>query len=728
MNSKEQKPTILNYYALAAFFSSIVLGIAYITLFLWKEIGISHLIYYAILFTLAVIPVFVTEKAQAKTKFSNWLILLPASLAASFLFVYRLNPGWVTFAFLSLPVLYGFLLRAVFISSTAKSFNILSFLVLPILFVASWFADIGKFVRNLRFKVIKTNGVGTVVKRVVTGILVAAPFLLFFGVLLSSADAKFGKELGIFFEKIFGDWFTDDLISNLGKLFVGFLVSIYSMIYYFSLWNPESNLAKMMNKNNNRELKEAKRKWNAISVSVFLFALNLLFLAFVAFQFKYLFGGDDNIFKEEGFTYSQYARKGFGELSVVALSAYLVMLVINSKALIQKEAENIIYRANYIILAVCILIVTYSAFARLALYQQMYGYTELRLFASTGIVSIAILYVMLILSTFMKRPLKFTNTIICVLAVAFYLFWIMLPQDYAVAKLNYLRYKNTEKIDVPYLLGLSDEAIPVLIEMGEDPEVSQSIQILIYSELEDRWEDVKDSRKNWQSWNLIYEYNRKRLAEINESAWSDKAREQLQTFLDGYEEAVLTGQFEYAYENYWTKHSVPLDLSELEQFTITKYEFEGVPEFDDWAILGDSGTEYWMGMEIAADIEYNYLDDGSMCDNRGYTSREMCDEYKLRCGEDTEAVSDNSSGVFFTYDSDTGSFTAMNDPDSSESCQIRVSAKERDYVRVVLENGEWRIKDSSLMTLGNFRDGNSGRVLDENKYFEQNVDFSPMRH
>ena len=50
-----------------------------------------------------------------------------------------------------------------------------------------------------------------------------------------------------------------------------------------------------------------------IEVATLLISVDLLFLVFVWIQFAYLFGGQANI-TLEGYTYAEYARRGFFEL------------------------------------------------------------------------------------------------------------------------------------------------------------------------------------------------------------------------------------------------------------------------------------------------------------------------------------------------------------------------------------------------------------------------------
>ena len=64
-----------------------------------------------------------------------------------------------------------------------------------------------------------------------------------------------------------------------------------------------------------------------VEVGIVLAVVDLLFLAFVAVQFRYLFGGDEQVQAIAGMSYAEYARRGFFELvTVAALSLPLLLL------------------------------------------------------------------------------------------------------------------------------------------------------------------------------------------------------------------------------------------------------------------------------------------------------------------------------------------------------------------------------------------------------------------
>ncbi len=70
---------------------------------------------------------------------------------------------------------------------------------------------------------------------------------------------------------------------------------------------------------------------------IVLGSVTILFLAFVVIQFQYFFGGQSNI-SIEGYTFSEYARRGFGEL--VAVAFFSLLLLLGLGAITRRETEN----------------------------------------------------------------------------------------------------------------------------------------------------------------------------------------------------------------------------------------------------------------------------------------------------------------------------------------------------------------------------------------------------
>ena len=71
--------------------------------------------------------------------------------------------------------------------------------------------------------------------------------------------------------------------------------------------------------------------------AIILGSVVALFAFFVLIQFQYFFGGQANI-TIEGYTYAEYARRGFGELVTVAFFALLLFLGLS--ALVKRETAR----------------------------------------------------------------------------------------------------------------------------------------------------------------------------------------------------------------------------------------------------------------------------------------------------------------------------------------------------------------------------------------------------
>ncbi len=683
-------------YAFSAFLASIPLGLLYIYLFTWKVPGISHFIFYSIYFVLAIAPVFAVEKEKALDKLTSWIVVLPVTVLLSTVFLYRLHPGWLSVVFMIFPFLYGIILTSVFFKETVVNFNLFSFVTLPVLLAVSWFGDIVRFIKNFSFGFLKSKRTRRIIGKSFLGFVIAIPFLVIFASLFASADEVYREVVTDLVKNIFGDIFKDfdSFLSFIVKFVIGVVVSVYSMIYYFSLWNEESFLHKLMSKRGKNPLKEGKKNWDFVIFNVFLGLLNLLFLSFVIVQFGYIFGGESNILGGSAeFTYAKYARKGFWELSFVAILSYLIMLLLSLKVKAKSEFKRAIFRGNFLVLAGSVMIITYSAFARISLYESIYGFTQLRILVNLGIIFIALMYVALIYSLFIKNPWRFTNKALSIMIIVFSLAWLMIPTDLIVAQLNYNRYFNKIQenkdeyegpaLDLPHLLKSSDEAVPVILKIArnqgkEGVDFPETTVLLAKSELQIRYDDMKKERQDWQSFNLLDSYNKTEIENLlsEDVDWEKEAEKDLTIFLENYCAVLEDENFKEAYREYWTRHSESLDLEQLKDIDIKSCKISSVPERRNWSLVESESSTYWMGMGIYLDIKYSYTAEQYDYVSRGY--------------QDNEVITDRS-----------------------------------DYIKLVLEEGEWKIKDSSYFTLGNFQDGNKG-VKIENRYFEQNSSFDQL--
>ncbi|QYJ05686.1 DUF4173 domain-containing protein [Nocardioides panacisoli] len=217
--------------------------------------------------------------------------------------------------------------------------------------------------------------------------------------------------------------------------------------------------------------------------------VNAVFAAFLLAQATVVFGGHGHLQRTTGLTYAEYVHQGFGQLTVATALTLLVTWAAARKAPRGTAPDRGWLRGALGLLGVQTLVVVASALHRMDLYQEAYGFTELRLLVTAfegwvGVLVVAMLVAGVGLrARWLPRFALVTGTVALLGIVA-------LNPDAWIAERNLDRYAETGRVDWPYLQGLSQDAVPTLVE-----------------ELPDDLEDcalagrVRD-RDDWLEWNL----------------------------------------------------------------------------------------------------------------------------------------------------------------------------------------------------------------------------------
>ena len=139
-------------------------------------------------------------------------------------------------------------------------------------------------------------------KKVLIGIVISIPFLFVILNLLISADAQFERVLsGI----------SDLLSFRTDNIFRLIVILIYTFGFFGFM---QALLQKNINIAQRNSAHQPIVADGIITLTVLLL-LNMVYVLFVAVQFKYFFSGT----LDDGFTYAEYARRGFFELLFVTL-------------------------------------------------------------------------------------------------------------------------------------------------------------------------------------------------------------------------------------------------------------------------------------------------------------------------------------------------------------------------------------------------------------------------
>jgi len=303
------------------------------------------------------------------------------------------------------------------------------------------------------FKVLKARQTNTSKNAVLVliGLAVSLPFALILLGLFMSADAVFEKAVNTAIDFIgfdFGNIFAD--------IFLGFFGGAFLAAVLLGLKYEE------------QEQKSAGKVGNSIDgiiVGTFLTIINILLIAFVGFQFAYLFGGTENITLSD-MTYAEYARRGFFELTAASGIIFSIALFV---LIMTKKRENklpVWVQLCTVCLCLCNGVLLISALKRMLLYVDVYGLSVKRVLTLWFMCLIGLCLVWLIIKCFIPKidALKLIGitviTFVCILS--------LVNTERLIARYNIDRYMSnpdTITIDVYHLGQLSYTDAPELARL-----------------------------------------------------------------------------------------------------------------------------------------------------------------------------------------------------------------------------------------------------------------------
>jgi hypothetical protein len=448
------------------------------------------------------------------------LYLLLATFYVVFLLRFR-NRQFVNMRLGTLLMICTWLLASTYLLNNSLLFWMLNILVIPFLLVVQlvlitgkqktiWYHwsflsiilnTIGKsilFTKNLFSKNIHQfkRGVNEqsyqVVKKIFIGLIITAPIMLFVLILLTSADLEFRKIILNFPGEMFNIEIGDDLIRIFVILFFTFAFYSFMQVLYFKAVIYEQQIGE-----------HRYFAWDPIIVWTLLISLNLVYLLFSIVQFRYLFNNQLQI----GYTYAEYARRGFFELLVVILLNLSILVIVLTLMKQHQQWKQQLTRGLLSTLVGFTGVMLISAFLRLMMYEEAYGFTFSRVLAHSFM-----LYVMILLVyTFLKIWLDRLSLVHFFLlsGLIYYSLLNVINIDQLVVNENLERYEKTGKIDIHYLNSLSFIGISGLIELYEEnPNVPQLKQIL-----SERKQEAISDDNSWWEWNWPKEKAKKKLKE-----------------------------------------------------------------------------------------------------------------------------------------------------------------------------------------------------------------------
>src|SRR6185437_13478081 len=322
------------------------------------------------------------------------------------------------------------------------------------------------------------------------GAVIAAPVVLVLMLLFASADPVLARGRDAIYD-VFSNW------GDMPRIVFGLLLGLFVLGAYAATRTAGSSAsAGVMPSTGVDRIGLTERR-------IVLGAAATVSWLFVLLQLSYLFGASPAI-AGSGVTFAEYAHRGFGELTVAATIAALLIIAAHDsvRAVHDSETRKAITWPSLALLAavVCILV---SAFHRIMLYEDAYGYTTTRVYVQAYmLLALAILFVLAwhVWRRFDVRALARQIMTVALATLAFLVFW---NGDEWVAQANLDRYAHTGKLDVQYLTGgLSLDAYPALVQAlprVTEPERAQ-LSLALAREYARRSE--LHGTRAWYEWNL----------------------------------------------------------------------------------------------------------------------------------------------------------------------------------------------------------------------------------
>lgn len=474
----------------------ILLGWAFDFLFWDKPLGIN----YAIFVILCLLTGALLLRADGlHLSRGAGLLLLPIGFFAVMTFI-RLEPMTV-FLSISMALFLMGVFALTYLSGKWIRFTLLDYAFGYLRLLGSMIArPLGFVAEARRERPAQMENPGARLWPILRGIVIALPIIAIFASLLSSADPIFENRL----QGLVDLFKIDNLPVYIFRLaYILILAYVLAGIFLHAAQKSGKNLE--------------EKTWVSpflgfTESTIVLASVVLLFIAFVVIQFQYFFGGQANI-GIEGYTYSEYARKGFGELVAVAFFSLLLLLGLGAITRRETETQRRLFSMLGIGLVGLLIVMLIAAFQRLGLYEAAYGFSRLRTYTHVFMIWLGLLLVAVVILEVLHRE-RAIGLGMVLAALGFVISLSLLNVDAFIVRHNIQREirSTTDKtfargradLDTQYFLDLSDDAIPSLVSAfhskGLPNEVREKVGVALACKQYERQRDARTYP--WQSFHF----------------------------------------------------------------------------------------------------------------------------------------------------------------------------------------------------------------------------------
>ncbi|MBI4425543.1 MAG: DUF4173 domain-containing protein [Elusimicrobia bacterium] len=318
----------------------------------------------------------------------------------------------------------------------------------------------------------RVEGLQLPVERIARGLVVALPVLFLLGLLMQSADQVFDALT----RRVFGS-LAERAPLHLGRFVTTACVAtVFAGLY---AWVRSEGPKPAAEGGWLKLVAGGSEKWSFVESAAAMGAVNLLFAAFAAVQGLFLLGGRKTI-ESLGVTYSDYARQGFWQLVAIGVIVFVLSLVLEEKVERTTARQKAIHKANLVLASAMTGLMMLSAFERLSLYEEAYGFTVLRFYSHGFTVYLGAVFALLAVKVLneQSRESFLHHSFLASLGLLFA--WNALNPHLRIAETNVRRHlEGRGQLDHAYLRGLSDDAIPAMVALASASPEAQRRSILL---------------------------------------------------------------------------------------------------------------------------------------------------------------------------------------------------------------------------------------------------------
>lgn len=469
--------------ALPIMAASLALGLSFDWLFYDKVPGISAFLYTALI--LGITFYFSWQFKKPLNPSVYWLA--PIAIFFSLMVFIRANPF---LAFVNIVLVIYLLTMVARLAHKPKlllqHYDIAEYfdlmIVTPLGILREFFQFLAKLLSSRNNAAPKSSATP-----IIRGIILSLPILAVFLLLLSSADMVFKQYVG----SLFNPDISPETVFRLGL--IGFVASLFAGAYaliFMPSGSTDISPAPV----------QKRFKLGTTESSIILGSVGLLFFVFVLIQAAYLFGGKEQITSSFGYTYAEYAHKGFFELIAVAAISFALLLSIKRSVTFHTLPQTMTFKWLSGVLIAEVMVIMLSAHMRLDLYEEAYGFTALRLWSHLFILWLVAAFALLIVHVIKETSQKNLAFQLFISVLCFFAVINMANPDAFTARHNLQRFNDTGKLDAYYLGKLSEDATPTIAGFLDDK--NKKTREHARDILNQQKRSISDGNTPWQSANL----------------------------------------------------------------------------------------------------------------------------------------------------------------------------------------------------------------------------------